>query len=425
MQRCGACTFDNPPDTFLCGMCNAELRLCQETSTELSDGFVLFARRLWDGRSDFCVSDTTHGMCVAVECGRIALLGRADRLPYGTRHTIDLREQDSTIIPGLIDAHVHMEFDPKYSLHGQPQLGAEAAMDRLKARALSMVSHGITSARDLGGKGGAMLLRDAIDRGECVGPRLLCAGQPLTKPQGHCHQWGGEVRGEAQIRSVIERQVRSGADLIKIMATGGVRTPGTNPAESAFSQEELNAAAAAARMHGKRLAAHAHGVGGIATAAAAGVHTIEHCSWVDRHGAWGRYDESTIGEIAQRGIFVCPTVGAGWARQPALQSALSPALERMHLTGVRIVAGSDCGAIPNLAHHRLADGVVVLGRCAGMSHAEALRSATSEAAAALGLEAECGTLSEGHSADLLVVRGDPIGGSLERSLCAPPLAVVC
>ena len=99
----------------------------------------------------------------------------------------------------------------------------------MQARAFSMVSHGITTARDLGGTGGALALRALIQHGSCVGPRLLCAGQPLTKVRGHCHQWGGEVRDEAQIREVVARQLRSRADVVKVMATGGVRTAGTNP----------------------------------------------------------------------------------------------------------------------------------------------------------------------------------------------------
>ena len=208
------------------------------------------------------------------------------------------------------------------------------------------------------------------------------------------------------------------------MATGGVRTPGTNPAATAFSSSEIHTAADAAHDLGLKIAAHAHGVDGIATAARAGVDSIEHCSWVDASGRWGQYDEAVVELLADRAIFVCPTIGAGWARQPGLMSAQAPALQRMRRAGVRLVASSDAGAIPNLFHHRLADGVVLLGRCAGMSHAEALRAATSEAAAALGLEAECGALLEGMSADLMVVRGDPIDGDLEAVLCGgPPLAV--
>ena len=127
--------------------------------------------------------------------------------------------------------------------------------------------------------------------------------------------------------------------------------------------------------------------------------------------------------MSRRRIHVCPTIGAGWLHIPSLQDALGPALERMRAQGVPIIAGSDAGAIPNLAFHRLADGIVVMARCGGFGHAEALRSATSTAACALGLQSVCGALVESLSADLIVVQGNPIE-ELE-AICAPPLAIVC
>ena len=120
---------------------------------------------------------------------------------------------------------------------------------------------------------------------------------------------------------------------------------------------------------------------------------------------------------------VCPTIGAGWLTKAGLRSALTPSLERMRAAGVQLIAGSDAGAIPNLAFHRLADGLVCMARCAGLHHAEALRAATSGAATALGLSATCGTLAEGLSADMIVVRGDPLDDL--DAICAPPLAIVC
>lgn len=388
------------------------------------DGVVLLAVRLWDGMSDTCAADAAYGMCVAVVGSHIAWVGKAARLPqsFASLRTVDLRAADATIMPGLIDAHVHLEFDPYYSLHDQPARSADALMNQMKQRCRNMLAHGITSCRDLGGKGSALALRDAIERGECSGPRVLCAGQPITRRNGHCHQWGGAADNEAEMRAVVTRQVDRGADLIKVMATGGVRTAGTSPAVAQYTQAELQATVSAAREAGKLVAAHAHGVSGIGAAAHAGVHTIEHCSWVDASGSWGHFDPAIIDEIARRQILVCPTIHAGWAQRAGMQEAMAPALGRMRAAGVRLVASSDAGAIPNLAHHRLADGLVVLARCAAMSHAEALRAATSDAAAALGIEAECGMLCEGMRADLVAFRGDPI----ERleALCTPPLAVI-
>ena len=170
------------------------------------------------------------------------------------------------------------------------------------------------------------------------------------------------------------------------------------------------------------MAAHAHGIDGIAAAVRAGVDTIEHCSWVDSNGRWGNDRASIVSEIAARDISVCPTVGAGWLKNVYLQQSQAPALERMRKAGVKLIAGSDAGAIPNLAFHRLADGLVCMAQMSGMSNAEALRAATSDAAAALGLADTCGSIIEGLSADIMLVHGNPIE-DLEV-LCAPPSFII-
>ena len=461
---CSSCTLVNPPGALLCEACNAYLEGCAPCITSSEDeSFLVTARRLWDGFSDACI----EGECrvgVAVSEGRIAWCGKLEELPEqlcSLAARCHHAEMDSTLIPGLIDSHVHIEFDPRYGLHDQPKLSKDELLAAMLGRARRMLAHGITTARDLGGKGGAIALRAAIqshDEAEpssASGPRLLCAGQAITKPKGHCWQWGGEASNEEEIREVARRQLRPpiNADVIKIMATGGVRTAGTNPSEAAFTRSEIAACVEVANASGRPCAAHAHGVSGIGNAASAGVTTIEHCSWVDRGGSWGQDEASIIREIARRGmcieegvhttlrahtlrmrfhsltdtaaacigIFVCPTIGAGWATN-GMASAMAPSLRRMVNAGVRLIAGSDAGAIPNLHHHRLADGLVVMARMGQLSHAEALRSATSEAAAALGVSEVCGSLRVGLSADLLVVHGNPIL-DLEV-LCAPMLAVI-
>jgi imidazolonepropionase-like amidohydrolase len=302
-----------------------------------------------------------------------------------------------------------------------------------------------------------------IARGMCSGPRLLVAGQPITRVGGHCHQWGGVASDDAEIRLVVQRQAERGCDLVKVMATGGVRTPGTNPADAAFTTNELRTAVDAASAAGLKLAAHAHGVGerrewlricrgfeplagphptpprpqtpppGAATATAvasvsshecalhpnpggiracvdARVHSIEHCSWVDRQGRWGALDENCATDIARAGIFVSPTVPASWGlpRMAGMRAAMGPAYQRMVRAGVRFVASSDAGAIPNVGHHQLVDGLLVFGSCAALSSAELLRAATSEAAAACMLGGEVGCVAEGLIADLLVVPGNPL-----------------
>ena len=430
-NACAECTLINPPSALVCEACSAMLGGRCDPCLDDEQGFLIIATRLWDGHSDMSLESGESTACVAVVGANIAYVGLTVHLP-STLASLpvahDLSSEDATILPGLIDCHVHLEFSPQHGLHEQPRQTPAELMERMQSRAHAMVRHGITTVRDLGGRPhGALALRRLQRSGECpvVGPRLLCAGAAITRPKGHCWQWGGEAANAAAIRDVIRTQLAEpiSVDVVKIMATGGVRTAGTNPAESAFSEAEIRTAAECAHAHGRRIAAHAPGVGGILNAALAGVDTIEHCSWVDASGRWGCDADGTIEEISRRGIAVCPTIGAGWLRIPSLQAALGPALSRMRDRGVALIAGSDAGAIPNLAFHRLADGLVVMARCAGLTHAEALRAATSAAATALGLEAVCGALVPGLAADLLVVRGDPVV-TLE-ALCAPPLLVVC
>ncbi|NIR98971.1 MAG: amidohydrolase family protein, partial [Gammaproteobacteria bacterium] len=176
-----------------------------------------------------------------------------------------------------MDAHVHMELNPEdREPPKQTDLGQRPLM---RERAAAMVSAGITTARDLGG--GAWLeleLRDRINAGEVPGPRLLCAGQPITSPGGHCHFWGGEAADMDAANTVLTRQVAHGVDLIKVMATGGRMTRGSTPLEPQFDLPTLAGIVAAAHDHQLPVAAHCHGTAGIELAAQAGVTTIEHCS---------------------------------------------------------------------------------------------------------------------------------------------------
>src|SRR5215831_2662130 len=179
--------------------------------------------RVWDGASD------------ALRPGLETLYAVGERLVSGPvdGERIDLR--GAVALPGLCDAHVHVSLDPERREVAQD--ASSDGMEALIARARKMVEAGITTARDLGGpEWKALALRDRIARGEVVGPRLLCAGQPLTTPRGHCWYWGGEAKGADELRAAVRRQVEHGADCIKVMATGGVLTKGTTPATPQFDQ---------------------------------------------------------------------------------------------------------------------------------------------------------------------------------------------
>jgi len=368
--------------------------------------------RIWDGVSDdYCAKWDS----IAVDGETIVGVGNG------------WRGEDCagmTLIPGLIDAHVHMVLDPSIgSLQEQLAQAPALIRDKMVRRAGEMVRHGITTARDLGGGNWLELeLRDRINAGEVLGPRLLCAGQPITSVGGHCHFWGGEAADLAAAREVIGRQHAHGVDLIKIMATGGMQTPNSEPKDAQFDQATTTAIVATATALGYPVAAHCHGTQGIRQAANAGVASIEHCSWIGADGKREPYDPETAREIARRDVWVSPTINAGWARFPeAFAARVRENMRGMKAAGCRLIASTDAG-IPNVRHHDLARALPVFANLAELEPVQALRCATSECAEALGLGDATGRLLEGYSADLLFVEGDPLADL--QSLRSPVKVVV-
>ena len=366
--------------------------------------------RLWDGLGDgYAAFDS-----IALAGQRIAAIGHG----FGGKDC-----HGATVLPGLIDAHVHMVLDPTLRTLAE-QIGEvdEIVRRKMVVRAEAMVRGGITTARDLGG--GAHLelkLRDDIDRGDVPGPRLLCAGQPVTSVGGHCHFWGGEAADLAAAAAVIERQWRRGVDLVKVMATGGMQTPASQPKDTQFDAETLAAIVALAQAKGLDVAAHCHGTPGIRYAINAGVRTIEHCSWIGADGKRGEYDPEAAAALAAKGIWVSPTVNAGWARfGPAFAARVTANFRGMKQHGCRLIASTDAG-IPNVHHHDLARALPVFAQLAELTPLETLRSATSASAEALGLGGVTGALRPGASADLLFVAGDPLA---DLSTLTNPLLVV-
>src|SRR5579871_1117667 len=278
---------------------------------------ALRAARLFDGLSDATIP---HPL-VLIEDGRIARVGQqeATPLPDGVQ-TIDL--PGATLLPGLIDCHVHLIFDG--SAEPVPHLLAESdnhALLRMTAHAAAMLSAGITTTRDLGCRSHLDLdVRQAIAEGTIPGPRLLCVGKPITITGGHCHFLGGEADGELAVRQAVRRQHKAGVDWIKIFATGGHMTPGSNPYEAQYSVEELRAAREEAHRLGHGIAAHCHGTEGVRRAVAAEVDTLEHCSFQKPGGL--DLDERTIETIVQKGIVVSPTLSANLLREAPQNQAL-------------------------------------------------------------------------------------------------------
>lgn len=359
--------------------------------------------RLWDGVS----GDIDAGIdTMAFDGGRITAIGASG--DFELRNAINL--EGATVMPGLIDAHVHLCLDPDdRDPLAHTKLDDDDMLGRMRVRARDMVRTGITTARDLGGGRWLELsVRDEIAAGKTPGPRLLCAGQPITTPAGHCHFWGGVCQSDDDIETVLARQIGQGVDLIKVMATGGSITPDSRPVDSQFDRAALEKIVSLASANDRHVAAHCHGTNGIRDAAAAAIATIEHCSWVG--DAWGSdYDDETAREIAAKGLRVSPTISLGWQRR--LESDWDKRMCRnfaaMKASGVEFIASTDAG-IPGVRHADLAKAIPVQANYLGLTPVGALQMATSQTAAAIGLGAVTGRLAPGFDADVLVVDGDPL-----------------
>ncbi len=370
----------------------------------------LSAARIWDGTAP---TTTREALNLVVDRGEITSVGSS---LGGTSESIVRLPPGAVAIPGLIDAHVHMDLDPFLLAPDDQFKPSRSDRDlRMIARAGAMVAAGITTARDLGaGEWRELALRDAIARGELPGPRLVCAGQPLTVDQGHCHFWGGVATGAEEQAQVVRRQLAHGVDWVKVMATGGYFTKGSGVERAQFSAEELRQAVGLAGEAGLAVAAHCHGKAGIRNAAQAGVRTIEHCSFASGEGYGADYDADVVKEIAAAGTWVSPTVNANWLRRMKKDGAptdffrnMRGVLGGLREAGIPLLASTDAG-IPGVHHHRLAAGLLAFAKYGDLSPVEVLRTATSDSALGLGLESICGRLEPGLSADVLVFAGDPL-----------------
>ena len=374
----------------------------------LVDGNRIAAVGTWAEFSDAATSDPVSGTARFVDCG------------------------DATLLPGLINAHVHLTLDASFSVLAdyleERDRGSEALISRAADNLHGALSAGVTTVRDCGTLNEvAFAVRSAIESGELKGPRVVTCGSPLTTTGGHCYFFGLEADDEDSLRAAVRDQARAGADFIKIVATGGNLTPGTNPFAPQYSADELRCAVDAAHDAGLAVAAHAHAPEGIANAVAAGVDTIEHCFFETREGI--AYDARTVEQIADRGIVVCPTVGA---RDPAMVKQIQemPAasadprarllermqeiranFRRMFEAGVTLAAGNDAGAVSGFRFDNYPAAVGAMAGAnefpVGLSPIDALRAATSVAAGACGLS-DTGLLAPGKRADLLAVDGNPL-----------------
>jgi imidazolonepropionase-like amidohydrolase len=333
----------------------------------------------------------------------------------------DVRSVDAgerTVMPGLIDCHVHLTWSaqaaPVATLIEERDAAATLAL-RAAANARAALDRGTTTVRDLGSPNESIFaLRDSIARGITRGPRILAAGYVITTPTGHCHYVGRHATDLESARAMAIGQVEAGADVIKVMTSGGLHTPGSDPTSPQFSVEALRAIADVAHAAGRRVTGHATCDAAVALAVEAGFDSIQHGTALA---------PETAGALARAGAGVTPTLDTRYfldlhVDDPAIpevirsraQASAGPArMDAFHnalQAGVALTAGTDSGTT-FVPHGALATEIRLM-HAAGLPARDALASGTWLAAREVGLEGVIGTLASGALADLLVVNGDPL-----------------
>jgi imidazolonepropionase-like amidohydrolase len=318
---------------------------------------------------------------------------------------------DVTVLPGLVDCHVHLGFDASPDVV-TPLLrdGDDVLLRRMADNARSALAAGVTTVRDLGDRRYLSLeLRGRLRAHPAEGPELLVAGPPITRTRGHCWFLGGEADTVRQLRAAVRERAERGCDVVKVMATGGALTPGFGLSESQYDAERLAAVVTEAHRLGLPVAAHAHGPDGIRESVAAGVDSVEHGTWFTAAGV--EVDREVARRMAGTGTGLGATLGQRPGAPPPppiaarVEAYFDLVVELMAL-GVPVAGGSDAGVGPGKPHDVLPRGLRVLTD-RGVSFDDALATVTTAAAAACGLGVRKGRLARGYDADLLVVRGDP------------------
>ncbi len=356
---------------------------------------------------------------IVIEGDKIVSVGMASSAQTSGATVIDL--PNATVLPGLIDAHTHLTMNPNF---GYQTLGISSPRQALIGahNARLTLEAGFTTVRNVGAADFTdVALRDAINAGDVPGPRMLVSGPALSITGGHCDNnllpfeyhatSDGVADGIAAVQHKVRENIKYGADLIKVCATGGVLSKGDDPQASQFTLEEMKAIVADAHRLGRKVAAHAHGAQGILWASQAGVDSIEHGSYIDDAG---------IAEMKKNGTYLVPTLYLGdWMLANADKihlpdfllvkaKAVAPVsrknAEHAFASGVKIAFGTDAAVYPHGLNARQFAVMVKLG----LTPLQTIQSATINAADLLGWSDKVGALEPGTWADIVAVDGDPL-----------------
>lgn len=370
---------------------------------------AIYHARLIDGTGDLLDNAT-----LLVRGTKILMVGPSNevRIPKGA---VRIDGRSLTVIPGLIDCHVHL------CLGGEPDVVGTLESEQPSYTLLKSAKHakatidaGFTTVRDVGSRDHSIFtLKQAIESGLLPGPRIVGAGRAICMIGGHARFIGQEVEGIEQVRQVVAEQIAAGAGVIKLIASGGVLTPGTSPDEAQMTMEELAAAVDAAQQAGKRVAAHAHGAAGMKNAIHAGVRSIEHATLLDEESGalmkrYGVYMVPTLSALATTAACRpgCGIPDSALAKAKSMTTRHQASFKSAHQSGIAIAMGTDAGT-PFNYHGENAqelERMVALG----MTPMEAIVASTATAARLIGIQDSVGTLTKGMEADLVILKGNPL-----------------
>jgi len=354
---------------------------------------------------------------IVIEGDRIVSIGTS--APAAGDEVIAL--PNATVLPGLIDVHTHLTFEPGDL--GMKLLTTTPARDALTGAKNARVTleAGFTTVRNVGARAYSdVALRDAINTGDIPGPRMLVSGPALSITGGHCDEnllapqyhdtSDGVADGIDAVQHKVRENIKYGADIIKVCATGGVLSKGDNPEHSQYTLEEMKAIVADAHRLGRKVAAHAHGAEGIRWASMAGVDSIEHGSYIDDAG---------IAELKKNGTYLVPTLFLGeWFLENAESRHVPPYaiakaktvlpiarknLQHAFASGVKVALGTDAAVYP----HGMNAGEFATYVKLGMTPIQSIQTGTINAADLLGWSDKVGAVEPGKWADIIAVDGDP------------------